>query len=109
MGADRKFGPKNKAAAKKLTPQKVRDIRELYARSEATQGQLARDFGVSIVTIHRVIHRESWQDIPDRDSPPKQERTAEEIIADAMSLQRSLNPQSADEILAELDKGDTLE
>lgn len=106
MAGGKKYQGRNKAMPHKLDAKKVRDIRELYARSEATQGQLARDYGVSVITIGRVIRHESWQDIPDRDPPPSEAATPEEILNRVVALQRSLNPQGvADELLDELDKG----
>ena len=43
-----------------LTASKVGEIRALYGRGHVTQGQLARDYGVSVVQIGVVVfHGES--------------------------------------------------
>ena len=57
-----KFGGRNSRAAK-LTIGQVREIRELYVASRASQGQLARDFGVSVVQIGRIVRGEVWQNL----------------------------------------------
>lgn len=107
---DRKFRVRNKASAK-LDAKKVRDIRELYARSEATQGQLARDYGVTVITIGRIIRHESWQDVPDRDPLPSAAPSPDDIAKRALGIQRTVDGVNADAVLEELDndKGDTLE
>ncbi len=109
MAGGKKFLKGNKSQAKKLDAKMVRDIRELYGRSDATQGQLARDYGVSVITIGRIVRHESWQDIPDRDPPPSAQPSPDEIAKRALGIQSSMNQKLGDEALAELDKGDTLE
>ncbi len=54
---------RNKRAAK-LTAQDVRDIRARYAEGSVTQGQLARDYGISAIQIGRIVRWESWADVP---------------------------------------------
>lgn len=109
MGADKKFEGKNKAASK-LTVTNVRDIREMYARGDATQGQLSREYKVSIVTIGRIVRFESWQDVPAREVDPLTLQLSAERL---LRMQESVdNPRAlGDELLKELDsdKGDTLE
>jgi len=58
-----KFHVKNSKAAK-LTASQVIEIRRLYAESDATQGQIARDFEISAVQVGRILRGESWQQLP---------------------------------------------
>lgn len=48
----------------KLTNDKVREIRNLYAAGRATQTQLAEMFGVNQTKISNIVRRESWSHIP---------------------------------------------
>lgn len=48
----------------KLTAVQVYDIRALYARGDCTQGELARDFKVSVIQIGRIVRGEVWQTLP---------------------------------------------
>ena len=57
-----KFGRRNGKAAK-LTAREVIEIRKLYASSQATQGRLSIDFGISIGQIGRIVRGEVWQDL----------------------------------------------
>ena len=52
-------GPRNTKS--KLNWQVVREIRQYYAEG-ATQGELARHYGVSTITVGRVVREESWRD-----------------------------------------------
>lgn len=54
------FG-KNNLRRSVLTASKVGEIRALYGRGHVTQGQLARDYGVSVVQIGRIVRGEVWQ------------------------------------------------
>ncbi len=65
-----KFHLKNSRAAK-LTANEVMEIRRLYAETDVTQGQLARDFKVSGVQIGRIIRGEVWQKLGP--TPPTKE------------------------------------
>ena len=40
---------------------RVRELREAYAGGE-TQGSLSKRFGVSVITIGRIVRGESWQE-----------------------------------------------
>ena len=40
---------------------KVRELREAYGGGE-TQGSLSKRFGVSVITIGRIVRGESWQE-----------------------------------------------
>lgn len=44
-----------------LTASKVAEIRQLYGKGAVTQGQLSRDYGVSVVQIGRIVRGEVWQ------------------------------------------------
>jgi transcriptional regulator with XRE-family HTH domain len=75
-----------------LTASKVQEMRALYAKGRVTQGQLSRDFGVSVVTIGRIVRGESWQGLG------PQQAGADELEASArrlMELQESLAGLSA--------------
>ncbi len=77
--------------AKKLDATKVKMIR-LRAQQGATQGQLARDYGVTITQVGRVIRHEVWQEVPEALLP------AADIEAQAarmMRLQEQVNALDA--------------
>ena len=46
-----------------LCAEQVIDIRGRYAQGDVSQSELARQFGVSHVTINRIVHRKLWPDI----------------------------------------------
>jgi hypothetical protein len=46
--------------AAKMTPMNILEIREKYAAGR-TQGSLAREFGISVGQIGRIVRNESWQ------------------------------------------------
>lgn len=48
----------------KLTEEQVAEIRRGYADAESSMSRLARAYGVSIATIHGIIHRNTWKDMP---------------------------------------------
>jgi transcriptional regulator with XRE-family HTH domain len=75
-----------------LTASKVQEMRALYGRGHVTQGQLARDYGVSVVQVGRIVRGEVWQGLG------PQQAGAEELEASArrlMELQESLAGPSA--------------
>ena len=47
----------------KLTRNSVLTIRKRYALGDVTQGQLAKEYGVTKLTIHNVIHRKTWKSL----------------------------------------------
>ena len=53
------FGLRNNAA-RKLTAYEVAEMRKSYAEG-ATQGALARSYGVSVGQVGRIVRGESWQ------------------------------------------------
>ena len=63
-----------------LTPSKVLEIRAFYNKGHVTQGQLARDYGVSVVQIGRIVRGEVWQGL----RAPESSR--EELVATAARL-----------------------
>lgn len=76
MASSGKFHRNNRGASK-LTAGDVRNIREMYGGGHYTQGQLSRDFGISVNQIGRIVRGESWQDIP--------EPLSDEIAANALT------------------------
>lgn len=54
-------GAKNPRAL--LNDEKVRSIRELYAKGNVSQTEIARKFGVDQTIISRVIRRQSWRNV----------------------------------------------
>jgi predicted transcriptional regulator len=66
------------SAARKLTATQVQEIRELYAKSNCTQGQLSKDFGVSVVQIGRIVRGEVWQKLPQQQASPQELETLAE-------------------------------
>ena len=46
-----------------LTEGKVMQIRTAYDRGDKSQGQLAKEYGVSKVTIKKIVHRKSWRHV----------------------------------------------
>jgi len=54
-------GVRNRAA--KLTPEIVRRIRALYATGEYSMSQLCRRFGITLGTIHPLLHRKTWPNV----------------------------------------------
>lgn len=47
----------------KLTHQEVRDIRAAWDSGDSTQSAMARRYGVSLMTIHHIVHRVSRRDV----------------------------------------------
>lgn len=45
----------------KLNELAVKDIRVRYSSGQATQTQLAHEYRVSQVTIHRIVHGKMWK------------------------------------------------
>jgi hypothetical protein len=56
-------GRGEKNAAAKLTEAQVREIRKLYSWGVVTQADLSRNYGVTQVTISRVINRQTWRHV----------------------------------------------
>lgn len=55
-----KFQNRNSKAAK-LTAALVAQMRERYASSDCTQADLAREFGITVVHVGRILRGEVWQ------------------------------------------------
>ncbi len=81
------FAARNTKASK-LTATQVQEIREFYARGAISQGQLSRDYQVSIVTIGRIVRGEVWQNLTPRE-PTKQElnESAQRLLAIQQELE----------------------
>lgn len=50
----------------KMKPRDVREIRRRYAAGEK-QSVLVAEFGVSSSAIHKIVHRQTWKDLPDEE------------------------------------------
>jgi hypothetical protein len=48
----------------KITPDDARQIRSLYATGNYFMRHLAEKFGISLTTIHDIIHRKIWKQVP---------------------------------------------
>jgi DNA invertase Pin-like site-specific DNA recombinase len=46
----------------KLTAAQVAEIRRTYDGRRGSQTRIAREFGVSIATIHDIVHGRSWKE-----------------------------------------------
>ena len=71
-----------------LTASKVAEIRQLYGKGAVTQGQLSRDYGVSVVQIGRIVRGEVWQGLGPVQAGA---RELEESAQRMMELQDKLN------------------
>lgn len=69
----------NKASAK-LSVADVHAIRRRYEAREATQGALARDYGVSVIQIGRIVRYESWSDLKPEATADSLQRGAEALL-----------------------------
>lgn len=53
----------NPKSERKLTPDQIRYIREAYETGMLEQAALARKFNVGSVTIWRIVHRQTYQEV----------------------------------------------
>jgi hypothetical protein len=53
----------------KLTAQDVQSIRWLHANGTYTQARLGEMFGVSLMSVNRIVHRQSWRHVDDIPRP----------------------------------------
>jgi len=86
------FQRKNTRAAH-LTASQVLEIRDFYERGRVTQGQLARDYGVSVVQIGRIVRGEVWQGL--RKALPSAaaiDESAQRMLALQAEISRNLEP-----------------
>jgi len=81
------FTQRNTRAAK-LTASAVLEIRDFYEKGRISQGQLARDYGVSVVQIGRIVRGEVWQGL--RNAMPSNE-AIEESAQRMLKLQEEVN------------------
>jgi len=57
------FQPGSRNHNTKLTEDDVREIRRLYSQKEITQQELAQKYGVSKLTMHRILRELSWSHV----------------------------------------------
>lgn len=69
----------------RLTAAQVQTIRARYQAGGVTQGDLAREYQVSVVQIGRIVRGESWQHMPLPQAGPDEQ---------ALALQRLVNLRS---------------
>lgn len=92
-----KFAPGNSRAAR-VSNEQVLEIRRLYHDEGWTQGRLAREFGLNINTIGRMVRGESRQRVPmPTDSPS-------EIAARMAKLQSLRDAEIRERLAADLAK-----
>ena len=98
------FAKRNKAG-RKLTSEKVAEMRKYYAEG-ATQGALAKYFGISAVQVGRVVRGESWSTSADVLMPSEEEMQAS--ARRMVELQESLRatPVVKASLISPLDGGD---
>lgn len=53
---------KGRIACSKLSPERARQIREMYAAGGVSQDDLAAKFSVSQATVHYVVSRQRWKE-----------------------------------------------
>lgn len=88
-----KFGRSNTRSAK-LSPTEVLDIRIKFADG-ATQGSLAREYGVTVGTIGRITRGETWQQFTKVES----QREIEEREMRERVMMASASQPTSEEIL----------
>lgn len=57
-----RFAIRERHGLAKLTQEKAREIRQRYAAGKATLRSLCREYNVSNVTIHQIIHNKIWRE-----------------------------------------------
>ncbi len=74
--------------ARKLNAELVREMRQHYAEG-ATQGQLGKYYGVSVVQVGRIVRGESWSEgAGDREQTPAEK---DATIARLLATQAAVN------------------
>lgn len=53
--------PKNWASAAKLTQAKIDEIRERYAKHDISMRALAKEYGIVVSTVYRIVSYEIWR------------------------------------------------
>lgn len=84
--------------ASKLRASQVQEIRTLYAAGH-TQGALARDYGVSIVQIGRIVRFEVWQHLPPPGPSDAEIRESEQRMLAEQERLAAEAPRQANEVL----------
>lgn len=92
-----KFRKSNTRSAK-LTGEQVLELRQRYIAG-ATQGELARAYGISIGQIGRIVRGESWQDKAQVEDPQPIRDAAAESLARLRAMQEHPLPSEEQEAL----------
>lgn len=96
-----KFQRRNGRAAK-LTAGQVVEIRNRYATGTCSQGDLAREFDMSVVQIGRIVRNEVWRQLPPSlMSPEEIEMSARRVMEIQIAMKRE-QEQAGDRMAAEL-------
>lgn len=95
-----KFQYRNSRAAK-IGPAQVVEMRARYAAGRTTQGQLSREFGLSVVQVGRIVRNEVWQDLPDL---PLNEAELQDSAQRLLAVQRSVSERLASAIVEQKEK-----
>lgn len=85
--------------ASKLTLTQVKDMRELYARGDCTQGQLARDYKVSVIQVGRILRGESWQGVGEASPSPVADDPSA-ILQRVLAVQEEIRSPGMDKLNA---------
>lgn len=93
---------KDNITASKLTPEKVVEMRHRYHNLRWTQGALAREYGVSVGQIGRIVRNEVWQAYTQIESPDELEHRAGTV----QSLDIQASQERLKRLLAEPPKTD---
>lgn len=88
--------------ASKLTASQVQEIRTLYDAGRASQGQLSREYGVSVVQVGRIVRREVWQHLP---PPGPSQSEIDESAARMLVIAKEAAKKQAEEVLDDLAAG----
>ena len=74
------FRRKNSSASK-VTEAQVYAMRQAYESGRVTQGQLCRDYGLSIAQVGRIVRYESWADARPPVTPDALADSAQRLFA----------------------------
>lgn len=96
--ASTQFGFGHKKSAK-LSGEQVYEIRRRYTEERHTQGRLARDFGVSVGHIGRIVRGENWIDVAQVEDPQVIRDAAADSLARLLQMQKAPLPSEEKEAL----------
>jgi hypothetical protein len=97
-----RFAPGNSKAAK-LTNEQILEMRQKYEGGEYSQGRLAREFGISVNHVGRIVRGESRQSVPlisAEDAGASFERL--QALLNSAMPKETISQVKADRIAAEL-------